>query len=482
MDGDENVDDLDNDFIRKPKCYHSTPRLKADYKNDGRASGKLFSQCDNTSLVEKAVVYFNPFTPDGKVIATKVKAQKKFKRLCISELPPSLNFDDSATPENPTKSDSVSSLDIPKRPRLREFNVSRFNEEFITLEKIGKGVYGSVYKCLNRMNGCIYAVKKTLHPIKTEFQERIVRNEIYAHGILNHPNVLCNYSSWIEDDHAFIQNEFCDLGSLEGYVKTNVMSESLLQSLLLQVAQALNYIHSKGLAHMDIKPGNILLKTDIIKNDDSGIGETDDITFKLGDFGHITSLDEDSDIEEGDCRYVTREVLEGNLRNLDKSDIFSLGLTVYEISGGGPLPKNGDEWHEIRNGKLKTLDNLSKEFNGILKDMIHPQPDLRPSASALVKMVKFTQSLSLHSEDDLNYMQQYYHSNTRLEHKVEATGHYLRELFKSHRQLQDQFQSGIDSFEYHSSDKFSLSGMKNGGETKTRVVGKKARRSNSTMF
>jgi wee1-like protein kinase len=44
-----------------------------------------------------------------------------------------------------------------------------------------------------------------------------------------------------------------------------------------------------------------------------------------------------------------------------------VGLTMYETGGGGPLPKNGEEWHNIREGKLKELQQYSRDFNDLLK-------------------------------------------------------------------------------------------------------------------
>lgn len=70
---------------------------------------------------------------------------------------------------------------------------------------------------------------------------RVVRNEIYAHGILFHNNIVRNFSCWNEDNYVFIQNEYCNGGNLESYIKTNktTMSETLLRSLMLQIASAL---------------------------------------------------------------------------------------------------------------------------------------------------------------------------------------------------------------------------------------------------
>jgi wee1-like protein kinase len=53
------------------------------------------------------------------------------------------------------------------------------------------------------------------------------------------------------------------------------------------------------------------------------------------------------------------------------SSFFLLGLTLYEAAGGGPLPKNGEEWHSIRDGKLKSFPHFSNEFNNLLKVCIY---------------------------------------------------------------------------------------------------------------
>lgn len=68
---------------------------------------------------------------------------------------------------------------------------------------------------------------------------KIIRNEIYAHGILDHQNIVRNFSCWKEQGYVYIQNEYCNGGNLENYMTFNDMSETLLRSLLLQMANAL---------------------------------------------------------------------------------------------------------------------------------------------------------------------------------------------------------------------------------------------------
>lgn len=59
----------------------------------------------------------------------------------------------------------------PKRLALQDTNISRYKKEFLELAVIGVGQFGKVYQCLNRLDGCIYAIKKSIKPIARSFFE-----------------------------------------------------------------------------------------------------------------------------------------------------------------------------------------------------------------------------------------------------------------------------------------------------------------------
>lgn len=188
-----------------------------------------------------------------------------------------------------------------------------------------------------------------------------------------------------------IQNEYCNGGSLATLLQERHLVESELRTLLIHIAEGLKYIHSNDLVHMDIKSGNIFLSKVARKpmdGDDGFEDSCDDLesdyitTYKIGDLGHVTSVN-DPHVEEGDCRYLAKEVLHEDYTNLQKSDIFSLGITLYEAAGGGPLPKNGPEWHKLRCDDFPILPHLSKDFNNLLKLMMHPNPEMRPSSTTI---------------------------------------------------------------------------------------------------
>lgn len=64
---------------------------------------------------------------------------------------------------------------------------------------------------------------------------------------------------------------------------------------------------------------------------------------------------------------MSKEALNLDCAHLFEADMFSLGLTLYEAGGGGPLPKNGELWHQLRHGEVPYLKRLSKDFNDLIK-------------------------------------------------------------------------------------------------------------------
>lgn len=277
--------------------------------------------------------------------------------------------------------------------RLKEISLQRFEHEFLDLGLIGIGQFGRVTKCIHRLDGCVYAIKQSLKPIIGSALERTAMTEVYAHAILgDHPNVVRYYSSWAENGHMIIQNEYCDGGSLQQRFQKQPLTQSDLLVLLEHVARGLKYIHSMNLAHMDLKPANILIsrKTNgnVYFDADEFIHEDEQNTdfeylYKIADLGHVTLLATPT-VEEGDCRYLPNEVLQEVFTDLSKADIFAFGLTLFEAAGGGPLPMNGELWHHYRNGGLPHLENLSEEFNKLIKIMVDPEPANRPSAASIL--------------------------------------------------------------------------------------------------
>ncbi|XP_063294819.1 wee1-like protein kinase [Pelobates fuscus] len=336
-------------------------------------------------------VNINPFTPDTLDLQNSTGLnQRRRKRM---------HWNDSYGEEMEGSDGELEDENIrpAKRVTITESNMkSRYATEFHELEKIGSGEFGSVFKCVKRIDGCIYAIKRSKKPLAGSVDEQNALREVYAHAVLGqHPHVVRYYSAWAEDDHMLIQNEYCNGGSLADAISDNYrhmqyFTEPELKDLLHQVARGLKYIHSMSLVHMDIKPSNIFISRTSIPSSTAEEGDDDDcgsrkVTFKIGDLGHVTRVTSPH-VEEGDSRFLANEVLQEDYINLPKADIFALALTVCCAAGAEPLPTNGDQWHEIRQGKLPRLPQLiSQELLDLMKLMISPDPEKRPSSVALVK-------------------------------------------------------------------------------------------------
>ncbi|XP_066854248.1 wee1-like protein kinase 2 isoform X3 [Anser cygnoides] len=339
---------------------------------------------DSDDSTQSSLVNINPFTPESY---RQMLFLPNGKRKVRGEM------------RNPDPRSQLKQDLRTKRCPLKESNmVSRYKKEFLELERIGVGEFGSVYKCIKRLDGCVYAIKRSKRPLAGSSDEQLALREVYAHAVLgHHPHVVRYYSAWAEDDHMIIQNEHCNGGSLQDALLENekrgqYFSEAELKEILLQVSMGLKYIHNSGLVHLDIKPSNIFICHKLAVEGHAGQEESDSedefssgVMYKIGDLGHVTSVT-NPQVEEGDRRFLANEILQEQYCHLPKADIFALSLTVALAAGAGPLPHNGAMWHHIRKGNIPSIpQKLPNGFLELLKLMIHPDPAERPSATALTK-------------------------------------------------------------------------------------------------
>jgi wee1-like protein kinase len=122
--------------------------------------------------------------------------------------------------------------------------------------------------------------------------------------------------------------------------------------LKLKICKGLNFIHERGIAHLDVKPDNIYVRNGV---------------YKLGDFGCATLIDRSLAIEDGDSRYMPPEMLNDKYENLDKVDIFCLGAAIYELIRGTPLPDSGPHFASIREGRITLLPGCPMQFQSLIK-------------------------------------------------------------------------------------------------------------------
>ncbi len=210
---------------------------------------------------------------------------------------------------------------------------------FDILEKLGEGAMGTVYRALDPLIERTVAIKTIPLNLPEEekrlFEDRFLR-EAKSAGKLSHPNIVTIYDVGETDDFAYIAMEYLDGPSLREILREHgPLPFELAIDTALQMADALAFAHDHGIVHRDIKPPNVIV--------DSKRGAV-----KLTDFGiaHLMSNTETrAGMLLGSPRYMSPEQVQGQPVD-GRSDIFSLGVVLYEMLVGRP-PFGGEELHGI---------------------------------------------------------------------------------------------------------------------------------------
>ncbi len=195
------------------------------------------------------------------------------------------------------------------------------------LDEIGKGAMGVVYLAKDPLIGRLVALKtfRIGYSVKDSEMEQFrarFRREAQSAGILSHPNIVTIHDVVEESEEgvAFIAMEYVRGTNLKVLLQGPMPLEpGFVAGVVDQVADALDYAHSRGVVHRDVKPANIII--------------TADNRVKITDFG-IARLDSSNLTQEGQLlgtpNYMSPEQILG--KEVDhRADIFSLGVVLYEM-------------------------------------------------------------------------------------------------------------------------------------------------------
>ena len=213
-------------------------------------------------------------------------------------------------------------------------------QRFTNPKLIGTGAYGIIFSALDTKFQMPVALK-FLRPSKSDSAD--TRNRFFGEAQttarLSHPGIIRIYDTGKLEGLPFITSELADSGPLTKWLKTRnqLLSTREAASMVAQVAEAIQYAHSRLTLHRDIKPSNILLVKGASK-DTEGLGVRPVVT----DFGlskrlePILGRDHTHDgLVIGTVRYMSPEQARGDIRSIGTtSDIYSLGVVLYELLAG----------------------------------------------------------------------------------------------------------------------------------------------------
>src|SRR5262245_59141105 len=190
------------------------------------------------------------------------------------------------------------------------------------IERVGAGAMGEVFKAFDPMLRRWVALKVFSRNVEVtkELRARFFQ-EAQAGAMLSHPNIVTVHDLGEQDGHLFIVMELLEGEELRQLIasrKNMGLGEKL--SLMVQVCKGVEYAHSKGVIHRDIKPGNIFVLTD---------GHVKLLDFGVARFAHIDTGLTRAGLIMGTLRYMSPEQCRGRADH--RSDIFSVGAVFYEL-------------------------------------------------------------------------------------------------------------------------------------------------------
>ena len=276
--------------------------------------------------------------------------------------------------------------------------------EDYTLEKIiGKGSFGQVYLTSKTGTNKLFATKKM--PKTMVLQPKVKKyfnNEIHILENIDHPYIIKLYEIKQTINNYFLIFDYCNGGDLnhclEKYKKKNKkpFTQEIVQHLMNQIVNGLQYLHNSKILHRDIKSDNILVHFKS-KEDLQNLNLLN-ADIKIIDFGFARYLEDDSLAQSvlGSPLYMAPQILR-KLKKLDnnnsfgydqKADIWSLGTVCYEMLIGTPpfYAENYDDLLKgIQKGNYYIPNNLklSKEAVSFLNGMIQYNPQSRLDINAL---------------------------------------------------------------------------------------------------
>ena len=245
-------------------------------------------------------------------------------------------------------------------------------------DELGRGSMSIIYRGLDPQIGRPIALKTLRPEFRTheEYRRRFVQ-EAKAAGTLSHPNIVTIFDVGEIRGMPFIAMELLDHVTLDDFVEQQGgrLSLPILLRIAIQVAEALDFAHQRGVVHQDIKPENIAVT--------SPQGD-----IKLMDFGiaHILSQDEwqahsdTGDYLSGTPQYMSPEQITD--AGVDgRSDLYALGVVLFELIGGRAPYEDDDRWslwRRIVNDPVPRIRPRDKDTPDALLKLVYALLEKRP--------------------------------------------------------------------------------------------------------
>lgn len=237
---------------------------------------------------------------------------------------------------------------------------------YIFTKLIGSGLSSVVYEVYSKHYNQKFCAKViSLEDCFFDEEGNLFEPEIEALINLDHPNIIRIYSFFVHQQNLFLILELCKKCLIDEITKHGAFEQSKLKKLTTDICKAIEYCHRSRIAHRDIKPANIFLD----QYDRP----------KVADFGLCALLRPKEKLNTacGSYNYVAPEVLSNKDFDPFKADVYSLGVTLYQMAMG-KLPY--DKEHRF----LGFKDNIDPDFKDFVTKMLSSDPDCRPTMKQIL--------------------------------------------------------------------------------------------------
>lgn len=225
---------------------------------------------------------------------------------------------------------------------------------YTILEQLGQGGMATVFKAYHAALDRNVAIK-VLHPAFTQdpqFQQRFQR-EARVVAKLEHPNIVPVYDYADHNGQAYLVMKFIEGRTLKALLDQGWPSTAEILRIIRAVGSALTYAHAKGILHRDVKPSNVLL------TDEGGVFLADFGLARMAEAGQSTLS---GDQLLGTPHYISPEQARGEQELDEGTDIYSLGIVLYQLSVGR-VPFSSDTPFSIIHDHIYTPLPLPRSIN-----------------------------------------------------------------------------------------------------------------------
>ncbi|XP_048193125.1 sperm motility kinase Z-like [Perognathus longimembris pacificus] len=239
--------------------------------------------------------------------------------------------------------------------------------QYYVYHTIGSGTFGHVKKACHHLTDKEVAVKI----LQTRDYPILVENEVDIVKSLSHPHLIRVYQVIQEEEHTYLGIEMATKGNLQTWIQnSHCLFENEARKLLQQIASAVQYCHLKWIAHLDLKPDNIL-------HDEYG-------NAKVSDFGLSVRVAPGQLLTEVRGAYVFRapEIYLKQAYDGFKVDVWCLS-TILLFMVTGQFPFQGSNSNQLReailHGRYEIPFHLSAKGQSIISQFLTLNPEYRPN-------------------------------------------------------------------------------------------------------